>query len=150
MSTCVLRDARWFHAILLFLFIICGSICTFIGGWLGCHLFIETALQLVNLFYTSLMILMYGVYDMDVAVEYTIKYPLLYKMGILNICFNVSVIVLIIFIIHLTVSVYVTNMLFMMPVFISDAHILELDIYRLCRSVLLLHYASLSPERCAW
>ncbi len=56
----------------------------------GEKMYTEGAIQLFNLFYTSIPILLYATYDKDVAVADAIQFPQLYTAGINNAYFNVS------------------------------------------------------------
>jgi hypothetical protein len=53
-------------------------------------MFTEGAIQFFNLFYTSLPIIILGVYDTDLAREFVYRNPRLYQAGVKNQYFNVS------------------------------------------------------------
>jgi magnesium-transporting ATPase (P-type) len=53
----------------------------FFCAFSGQKMYTDGAIQFFNLFYTSLPIVMYGVYDKDVAVSDTIAFPQLYCAG---------------------------------------------------------------------
>lgn len=55
----------------------------------GQKMFTEGAIQFFNLFYTSLPIVILGVYDTDLAREYVYRNPRLYECGAKNQLFNV-------------------------------------------------------------
>lgn len=59
-------------------------------------MYTEAAIQFYNLFYTSLPIILLGVYDMDIQREVIYRFPQLYEVGVKNLHFNVSNILLII------------------------------------------------------
>jgi phospholipid-transporting ATPase len=52
-------------------------------------MFTEAAIQFFNLFYTSLPIIILGVYDTDLAREFVYRNPRLYQCGVGNQLFNV-------------------------------------------------------------
>ena len=58
----------------------------------GEKMYTEGAIQLFNLFYTSIPILLYATYDKDVAVSDAIRFPQLYTPCINNAFFNVRTI----------------------------------------------------------
>lgn len=71
---------------------IMGSICMFwfnsYNGFSGQKLFTETAIQMFNLIFTSIPILLYGVYDRDIPIELVRKFPHVYTEGKDNKFFN--------------------------------------------------------------
>ena len=52
-------------------------------------MYTEAAIQFYNLFYTSLPIILLGVYDIDIRYEIVNKFPQLYEFGVKYLCFNV-------------------------------------------------------------
>ena len=64
---------------------------SFVNAFSSQKYFTEGAIQLFNLFYTSLPILLYGAYDCDVGKYDAMDYPQLYKRCIENMHFHVSV-----------------------------------------------------------
>jgi phospholipid-transporting ATPase len=71
------------------------SIVTFWWSWLngfsGQKVYTEVSIQFFNLMFTSLPILLLGIYDMDVEADVVYKYPALYAAGIRNEHFNTKV-----------------------------------------------------------
>lgn len=65
----------------------------FFCAFSGEKMYTEGAIQFFNLFYTSIPILLYATYDKDVAPEDAVGFPQLYRAGIRNEFFNVSVVV---------------------------------------------------------
>lgn len=63
---------------------------TFVNAFSSQKYFTEGAIQFFNLFYTSIPILLYGAYDMDVSRDDAVTYPQLYSLCIRNFHFNVS------------------------------------------------------------
>lgn len=61
----------------------------FVNGFSGEKFYTEVAIQLFNLFYTSIPILLYGSYDHDIAPSETQRLPQLYKPLIKDSYFNV-------------------------------------------------------------
>jgi len=70
------------------------SICHFWFSWMngfsGQKIYTEGSIQFYNLLYTSLPILLVGIYDMDVPKSLVYRFPQLYQSGIDNEYFNVS------------------------------------------------------------
>lgn len=64
---------------------------SFFAGLSGTKPYTEAAIQFFNLFYTSVPIILYGVYDRDLSLNACINHPQLYKAGIENQYFNVRV-----------------------------------------------------------
>jgi hypothetical protein len=64
-----------------------------ITGFSGQKFYVEYGNQTFNLLYTSLPLLMFGIYDKDVWADTALRYPKLYDMGRLNKVLNVRVFV---------------------------------------------------------
>ncbi len=63
---------------------------SFLNAFSSQKYFMEAAIQFFNLFYTSIPILLFGAYDMDLRKYDAIKYPQLYTHCINNGHFTVS------------------------------------------------------------
>jgi phospholipid-transporting ATPase len=63
----------------------------FNNAWSGQKYYTEGAIQLFNLAYTALPIILLAIYDMDISPETVLKYPQLYKACINNEYFNTKV-----------------------------------------------------------
>ena len=67
----------------------------------------EAAIQLFNLFYTSVPIVLYSAMDKDVSVHNALSFPKLYTPGIKGYSFNVSIIMILIMM--MTIVLFITR-----------------------------------------
>ena len=63
----------------------------FYSGFSGQKMFAEGAIQMFNLLFTSIPILIYGSYDHDISFEVVAAHPKLYMDGVRNLSFNTKV-----------------------------------------------------------
>lgn len=63
--------------------------CIIFVSYVGQKVYTEASIQFYNLIFTSLPILLLGIYDMDVDASVVYKNPELYLVGIRNELFNV-------------------------------------------------------------
>ncbi|GFN78140.1 phospholipid-transporting ATPase [Plakobranchus ocellatus] len=71
-----------------FAFTLCHFWFAFFCGFSAQTLFDPYFISLYNVFYTSLPVLVLGIFDKDVGEDYCIRYPKLYEPGIQNMLFN--------------------------------------------------------------
>jgi magnesium-transporting ATPase (P-type) len=64
---------------------------SYFTGWSGQKFYVEYGTQTFNLLYTSLPVLVMGIYDRDVDAEYALRFPKLYDHGRLALGLNVRV-----------------------------------------------------------
>jgi phospholipid-transporting ATPase len=62
----------------------------FYNAWSGQKYYTEGAIQMFNLLYTSIPILLLGVYDMDIRTSSVFRYPKIYLASVENFYFTVS------------------------------------------------------------